>query len=79
MLPAWMTTAKPLGFAYALYLDRQVDEEAAQMIVEAGLIPTNDATDLLMELSCRFPNCTNRRKLNPKKNLNLLKDRYANQ
>ncbi len=41
-------------FAYALYLARQVDREAAQMIVqaaEAGLIPINKATDLLIRLS----------------------------
>ncbi len=41
-------------FAYALYLARQVDREAAQMIVqaaEAGLIEIRKATDLLMQLS----------------------------
>ena len=41
-------------FSYALYLARQVDREAAQMIVEAaevGLIQIDEATDLLMELS----------------------------
>ena len=41
-------------FAYALYLARQVDRKAAQMIVEAaeaGLIQINEATDLLMQLS----------------------------
>ncbi len=41
-------------FSYALYLARQVDREAAQMIVqaaEAGLIQINHATELLMELS----------------------------
>ncbi len=41
-------------FAYALYLARQVDREAAQLIVqaaEAGLIQINEATDLLMQLS----------------------------
>ncbi len=41
-------------FAYALYLARQVDREAAQMIVEAaeaGLIQLSCATDLLMQLS----------------------------
>ncbi len=40
-------------FAYALYLARQVDREAAQMIVEAaeaGLIQINHATDLLIEM-----------------------------
>ncbi len=41
-------------FAYALYLARQVDREAAQMIVaatEAGLIQIFEATELLMQLS----------------------------
>ena len=41
-------------FSYALYLARQVDREAAQMIVEtaeAGVIQINKATDLLMQLS----------------------------
>ena len=41
-------------FAYALYLARQVDREAAQMIVdaaEARLIQINEATDLLTQLS----------------------------
>ena len=41
-------------FSYALYLARQVDREAAQMIVEAaeaGLIQINEAIDLLMQLS----------------------------
>ena len=41
-------------FAHALYMARQVDREAAQMIVhaaEAGLIQINKATALLMELS----------------------------
>ena len=41
-------------FAYALFLARQVDREAAQMIVEAaevGLIQINEATALLMKLS----------------------------
>jgi hypothetical protein len=41
-------------FSYALYLARQVDREATQMIVaaaEAGLIQINKATDLLMRLS----------------------------
>ncbi len=41
-------------FSYALYLARQVDREAAQMIAEAaeaGLIQINKATDLLMQLS----------------------------
>ncbi len=41
-------------FSYALYLARQVDREAAQMIVEAaeaGLIQINKATDLLIQLS----------------------------
>ncbi len=40
-------------FSHALYLARQVDREAAQMIVqaaEAGLIQINEATDLLMQL-----------------------------
>ena len=40
-------------FAYALYLARQVDREAAQLIVEAaeaGLIQIDKATDLLMQL-----------------------------
>ncbi len=43
-------------FSYALYLARQVDREAAQMIMqaaEAGLIQINHATDLLMQLSRR--------------------------
>ncbi len=42
-------------FAYALYLARQVDREAAQMIVEAaevGLIQINEATDLLTNITC---------------------------
>ncbi len=41
-------------FSHALYLARQVDREAAQMIVavaEAGLIQINHATELLMQLS----------------------------
>jgi hypothetical protein len=41
-------------FAYALFQARQVDPEAAQMIVkaaEAGLIQINHATELLMQLS----------------------------
>ncbi len=41
-------------FSHALYLARQVDGEAAQMIVEAaesGVIQINEATDLLMQLS----------------------------
>ncbi len=41
-------------FAYALYLARQVDREAAQMIVqaaEAGLIELICVTDLLILLS----------------------------
>ncbi len=41
-------------FSYALYLARQVDREAAQMIVEAaeaGLIQLTQATEKLMELS----------------------------
>ena len=41
-------------FSHALYLARQVDREAAQMIVqaaEAGLIQLSLATALLMELS----------------------------
>ena len=41
-------------FSHALYLARQVDREAAQMIMEAaeaGLIQINKATDLLMRLS----------------------------
>ena len=40
-------------FSHALYLARQVDREAAQIIVdaaEAGLIQINKATDLLMQL-----------------------------
>ena len=46
-------------FAYALYLARQVDRDAAQMIVQAakaGLIQINKATDLLMELSKYYIN-----------------------
>ena len=41
-------------FSHTLYLDRQVDRDAAQMIVEAaeaGLIQLSCATDLLMQLS----------------------------
>ncbi len=41
-------------FSYAIYLARQVDREAAQMIVqaaEAGLIEIDKATELLMQLS----------------------------
>ena len=41
-------------FAHVLYLARQVDREAAQMIVqaaEAGLIKINHATELLMQFS----------------------------
>ena len=41
-------------FSRALYLARQVDREAAQMIVdaaEAGVIQINEVTDLLKELS----------------------------
>ena len=40
--------------AYVLHLARQVDREAAQMIVaaaEAGVIRIDEATALLMELS----------------------------
>ncbi len=43
-------------FSHALYLARQVDREAAQMIVEAaeaGLIQLDEATALLVELSRR--------------------------
>ena len=39
-------------FSHALYLARQVDREAAQVIVEAaeaGLIPIIEATDLLIQ------------------------------
>ena len=41
-------------FSHALYLARQVDREAANLIAavaEAGLIQINKATDLLMQLS----------------------------
>jgi len=41
-------------FAYAFYLARQVDREAAQMIVraaEAGAIQIDEATALLREMS----------------------------
>ncbi len=44
---------EPYEFAYALYLARQVDREAAQMIVaaaEVGLIQINEATALLIEM-----------------------------
>jgi len=44
-------------FAYALFLARQVDREAAQMIVqaaEAGLIQIDEATDLLIQLSKHY-------------------------
>ncbi len=63
-------------FAHALYLARQVDREAAQLIVEAaetGLIQINKATDLLTRLSrqtsernhlVRFTNFVSRRSLN---------------
>ena len=40
-------------FAYALYLARQVDREAAQMIAEAaeaGVIQINEATDLFFAM-----------------------------
>ncbi len=43
-------------FAYALYLARQVDREAAQMIVqaaEAGLIGIGEPTEALNHLSGR--------------------------
>ncbi len=43
-----------LEFAYALYLARQVDREAAQLIVqaaEAGLIGIEEATEALRILS----------------------------
>ena len=46
-------------FSRALYLARQVDREAAQMIVdaaEAGLIQINKATELLMQLSGQLTN-----------------------
>ncbi len=42
-------------FGHALYLARQVDREAAQMIVqaaEAGLIQIDEATDLLTNITC---------------------------
>ncbi len=42
------------GFSYALYLARQVDREAAQMIVEAaeaGLIGIEQATEALIGMS----------------------------
>ncbi len=42
-------------FAYALYLARQVDREAAQLIVDAaevGLIQINEAADLLTNITC---------------------------
>ena len=42
-------------FSHALYLARQVDREAAQMIVqaaEAGLIQIDEATDLLTNITC---------------------------
>jgi transcription initiation factor TFIIIB Brf1 subunit/transcription initiation factor TFIIB len=41
-------------FAYALYLARQVDREAADLIVqaaEAGLMQINEATAVLRQLS----------------------------
>jgi len=44
-------------FAYALHLDRQVDREAAQMIVraaEAGLIGIERATEALNHLAQRY-------------------------
>ena len=40
-------------FSHALYLARQVDREAAQMIVadaEAGLLQLTHATEILMQL-----------------------------
>ncbi len=48
-------------FSYALYLARQVDREAAQVIAEAaeaGLIQINEATDFLMQLSGHATNVT---------------------
>ncbi len=78
-------------FSHALYLARQVDREMAQMIVqaaEAGVIQLSCATDLLMQLSRHtskgylsggYTNGANRRKLSPKKDVNLPKDGYANQ
>ncbi len=51
-------------FSYALYLARQVDREAAQMIVEAaeaGLIEMDEATESLTEMYGLY--ITNRRPL----------------
>ena len=42
-------------FSHALYLARQVDREAAQIITEAaeaGLIQIDEATDLLTNITC---------------------------
>ena len=46
-------------FAYALHLAREVDREAADLIVaaaEAGLIGIEEATALLMEMSGQLTN-----------------------
>ncbi len=54
MLPRMDDDREAYKFGHALYLARQVDREAAQLIVEAaeaGLIQINHATELLMELS----------------------------
>jgi hypothetical protein len=47
-------------FSHALYLARQVDRKAAQMVVEAaeaGLIQINKAIELLMQLSRQSSKC----------------------
>ncbi len=49
-----MDDREAFEFAYALYLARQVDRDAAQMIAEvaeAGLIQIDKATELLMQMS----------------------------
>ena len=49
-----MDDSQAYEFSYALYLARQVDREAAQMIVEAaeaGLIGIEQATEALARLS----------------------------
>jgi len=49
-----MDDSKAYEFSHALYLARQVNREAAQMIVEAaevGVIQINKATALLREMS----------------------------
>ena len=62
MLPAWMPTYQAYEFAEALHLAREVDREAARMIVEAAAvrwIQIDEAAALLTEMYGHY--ITNRR------------------